>query len=106
MTSRNRVRSPARGRKARAKAPADPLAGIPEREAAKAVRRNLSHADAVRECAQLTTQYAMVKHSLDEGRQAIDLAKLEALGEMVWPGGGGKEILQIVEDAKAGKVLG
>src|SRR5439155_26642034 len=27
---------------------------------------------------------AMVKHSLDEGRQPIDLAKLEALGAMVW----------------------
>ncbi len=48
--------------------------------------------------------YNMVKHSMDEGRQPIDLATLEALGEMVWPGGGGKEILQLVEDAKAGKV--
>jgi len=47
---------------------------------------------------------AMVKHSLDEGRQAIDLAKLEALGEMVWPGGGGAEILRLVEEVKAGKV--
>ena len=46
----------------------------------------------------------MVKHSLDEGRAPIDLPKLEALGEMVWPGGGGKEILQLVEDVKAGKV--
>jgi hypothetical protein len=33
------------------------LAGIPEWEAMKAVRRNLSHADAVRECAHLTSQY-------------------------------------------------
>jgi hypothetical protein len=47
---------------------------------------------------------AMVKHSLDEGRQPIDLATLEALGEMVWPGGGGKEILRLVEEVKAGKV--
>ncbi len=47
---------------------------------------------------------AMVKHSQDEGRQAIDLATLEALGEMVWPGGGGKEILRLVEEVKAGKV--
>ncbi len=47
---------------------------------------------------------AMVKHSLDEGRQPIDLAALEKLGEMVWPGGGGKEILRLVEEVKAGKV--
>jgi hypothetical protein len=48
--------------------------------------------------------YNMVKHSQDEGRQPIDLTKLESLGEMVWPGGGGKEILRLVEEAKAGKV--
>jgi hypothetical protein len=48
--------------------------------------------------------YNMVKHSLDEGRQPIDLAMLEKLGEMVWPGGGGKEILRLVEEVKAGKV--
>jgi hypothetical protein len=47
---------------------------------------------------------AMVKHSLDEGRQPIDLATLEALGEMVWPDGGGKEILRLVAEVKAGKV--
>lgn len=47
---------------------------------------------------------AMVKHSLDEGRQPIDLTKLETLGEMVWPGGGGAEILRLVEEVKAGKV--
>jgi hypothetical protein len=46
----------------------------------------------------------MVKHSFDEGQQPIDLDTLAALGEMVWPGGGGKEILQLVEDVKAGKV--
>ncbi len=48
--------------------------------------------------------YNMVKHSLDEGQQPIDLARLEVLGEMVWPGGGGQEILRLVEDVKAGKV--
>jgi hypothetical protein len=48
--------------------------------------------------------YNMVKHSLDEGRQPIDRAKLQALGEMVWPDGGGKEILQLVEEVKEGKV--
>jgi len=47
---------------------------------------------------------AMVKHSLDEGRQPIDLATLEVLGELVWPGGGGKEILRLVGEVKAGKV--
>ncbi len=46
----------------------------------------------------------MVKHSTDDGRQPIDLDKLEALGEMVWPGGGGKEILRLVEEVNAGKV--
>jgi hypothetical protein len=48
--------------------------------------------------------YYMVKHSEDEGRQPIDVDALEALGEMVWPDGGGEEILRLVEDAKAGKV--
>ncbi len=46
----------------------------------------------------------MVRHSFDEGQQAIDLEKLESLGEKVWPGGGGKEILRFVEEVKAGKV--
>jgi hypothetical protein len=44
----------------------------------------------------------MVTHSLDEGRQPIDLTNLEALGEKVWPAGGGKELLRLVEQAKAG----
>jgi hypothetical protein len=48
--------------------------------------------------------YTMVKHSTDEGREPIDLERLVVLGEMVWPGGGGKEILRLVEEAKAGKV--
>ena len=47
---------------------------------------------------------AMVKHSMDEGREPIDFAVLAALGEMVWPGGGGTEILRLVEEVKAGKV--
>lgn len=46
----------------------------------------------------------MVKHSQDEGRQPIDLTQLAELGEKVWPGGGGKEIGHLVEEAKAGKV--
>ncbi len=47
----------------------------------------------------------MVKHSLDQGQQPIDLQKLAALGEKVWPGGGGKEILHLVEQVKAGKSI-
>jgi hypothetical protein len=48
--------------------------------------------------------YFMVKHSLEEDREPIDLVKLEALGEKVWPGGGGKEILMLVEQVRAGGV--
>jgi hypothetical protein len=46
----------------------------------------------------------MVKHSLDEGRAPINLAKLRDLGEMVCPGGGGDEVLRLVDDAKAGNI--
>ena len=45
----------------------------------------------------------MVLHSLDEDQQPIDLAKLANLGEKVWPGGGGEEILHLVELVKAGR---
>jgi hypothetical protein len=48
--------------------------------------------------------YTMVKHSLDAGRTPIDLDRLHTLGELVWPGGGGEEILKLVNDAKAGVV--
>lgn len=47
--------------------------------------------------------YQMVRHSMDEGRQPIDLGVLSALGDKVWPGGGGREILRLVEQAKAGQ---
>jgi hypothetical protein len=47
----------------------------------------------------------MVLHSLDEGQQAIDLQRLEVLGEKVWPGGGGREILRLVEEVKAGRAI-
>jgi len=50
--------------------------------------------------------YRMVRHSGDEGQQPIDLEKLAALGEKVWPGGGGREILTLVEAARAGRVPG
>jgi hypothetical protein len=45
----------------------------------------------------------MVLHSLDEGQHPIDLGKLAALGELVWPSGGGEEILRLVEQVKAGR---
>lgn len=48
--------------------------------------------------------YNMVKHSLDQGREPIDMERLAELGELVWPGGGGVEIVRLVEEAKAGKV--
>lgn len=43
----------------------------------------------------------MVEHSAE----LIDLNKLRALGEMVWPGGGGAEILQLVAHIKQGGVV-
>lgn len=47
--------------------------------------------------------FLMVQHSLKKGQTPIDLVRLEKLGEMVWPQGGGKEILQLFEDAKTGQ---
>ena len=47
----------------------------------------------------------MVRHSIDEGEQAIDLERLRVLGEMVWPGGGGDEILGLVELIKQGGIV-
>src|SRR5262249_51873238 len=47
----------------------------------------------------------MVQHSQDEGREPIDLDRLRLLGEKVWPGGGAKEIIGLVERVKAGKAI-
>jgi hypothetical protein len=47
----------------------------------------------------------MVVHSMDHDRQPIDLSKLELLGEKVWPGGGGKEILRLVDEVKTGHAI-
>jgi hypothetical protein len=47
----------------------------------------------------------MVTHSLDEGQRAINLQRLEVLGEKVWPAGGGKEILRLVDEVIAGKAI-
>ena len=46
----------------------------------------------------------MVRHSMDSEREPIDLGRLEVLGEKVWPGGGGQELLRLVEEARAGRV--
>ncbi len=45
----------------------------------------------------------MIRHSLDPGRRPINAKKLGSLGDLVWPGGGGAEILGLVELVKAGK---
>jgi hypothetical protein len=47
----------------------------------------------------------MVAHSLEEGQRPIDLQQLEILGEKVWPGGGGAEILRLVERVKADEAI-
>jgi hypothetical protein len=46
----------------------------------------------------------MVRHSTDEGRQPLDLERLSALGELAGPGGGGEEILRMVEQVKNGQL--
>jgi hypothetical protein len=46
----------------------------------------------------------MVKHAMDPGREPIDLERLAALGELVWPGGGGDEILRLAKQAEAGEL--
>jgi hypothetical protein len=48
--------------------------------------------------------YFMVRHSDKRGRKPIDLKFLESLGKKVWPSGGGKEILDLVAQARAGSV--
>ncbi len=45
----------------------------------------------------------MVKHALDIGRTPVDMELIAEFGELVWQGGG-KELVQLVEDAKLGKV--
>ena len=47
----------------------------------------------------------MVTHSKDEGQLPIDLVRLEALGEKVWPGGGGEEIKRLVTETLAGSAI-
>jgi hypothetical protein len=45
----------------------------------------------------------MVRRSEEADRTPIDRERLEFLGEKVWPGGGGKELLWLLEQVKAGK---
>ena len=47
----------------------------------------------------------IVQHSCDEGQRPIDLRRLQALGEKVWPTGGGEEIVRLVKQVKAGKAI-
>src|SRR5262249_2311350 len=47
----------------------------------------------------------MVQHSGDEGQRAIDLRRLEFLGEKVWLEGGGKEILSLIKQVQGGKTI-
>jgi hypothetical protein len=47
----------------------------------------------------------MVAHSLEEGQHPIDLQMVEFLGEKVWPGGGGAELLRLIEQVKSGKAI-
>ena len=106
----------------------------PEWEKAKAARRNIDHNDAVQESFFLQKQFRsmwndrtptspvdlnQILRTLTDkkipfvltGAQAIggwtgiDLEKLEALGEKVWSGGGGKQILRLVEQVKAGEAI-
>jgi len=48
--------------------------------------------------------HLMVRHSTDEGRDPIDLKALAVLGEKVRAGGGGEEILGLVEQVKGGRI--
>ncbi len=80
---------------------------IPRLEEAMANKYGASLAlsrDAGKRAQDMVDFYTMVKHSLDEGREPIDMERLAELGELVWPGGGGKEIIAMVEKAKAGEV--
>jgi hypothetical protein len=80
---------------------------IPTLEAALANKYGASLSlgrDAGKRAQDMVDFYNMVQHSLDEGRDPIDMARLAKLGVLVWPEGGGKEIVRFVEEAKAGKV--
>ncbi len=80
---------------------------IPSLEAALANKYGASltpSRDAGKRAQDMVDFYAMVRHSLDEGRTPIDMDALAELAELVWPDGGGTEIVRFVEQAKAGEV--
>jgi hypothetical protein len=45
----------------------------------------------------------MVRLSMEEGHEPIDLPRLHGLGQMVWSEGGGNEVLGLVEKVKHGE---
>jgi hypothetical protein len=47
----------------------------------------------------------MVRHSDDEGQQRLNPPKLRRLGEKAWPGGGGEEILRLVDQVRSGGIV-
>ena len=80
---------------------------IPKLEAALANKYGAMLAinrDAIKRAQDAVDFATMVKHSLDEGRDPIDMDRLAELGELVWAKGGGAEIVRFVEQAKSGEV--
>jgi hypothetical protein len=80
---------------------------IPALEAALANKYGAALAlnrDAGKRAQDMVDFYTMVRHTLDEGRTPIDMRELAELGELVWPRGGGAEIVQFVKQAMAGEV--
>jgi hypothetical protein len=80
---------------------------IPSLEAALANKYGASLTltrDAGKRAQDMVDFYTMVRHSLDEGRTPIDMDALAEMAELVWPDRGGTEIMQFVEQAKAGVV--
>ena len=47
----------------------------------------------------------MILHSIEKGRTPVNTERLSTLGELVWPGGGGKEIARLAEMVKAGEAI-
>jgi hypothetical protein len=60
--------------------------------------------DAGKRAQDMVDFYFMVKQSLEEGRQPIDMERVAELGELVCPDGGGVELVRLVKEAKLGNV--
>jgi hypothetical protein len=56
--------------------------------------------DPVKRMQDATDFAKIVQYSTREGQQAVAVDRLRELGEKVWPGGGGDEILRLVEQVK------